>query len=159
MFQSARESVLVAGYAVYQGQVVFKALAERMDQNPQLDVQMYLDIQRPPHDRSSPSELVRRFAERFVRHEWPGQHLPRLFYDPRSLETDSARRASLHAKCIVVDQEVAFVSSANFTEAAQTKNIEVGAHVRSPAFARRLTEHFEILAATNGLRPVPLGLA
>jgi phosphatidylserine/phosphatidylglycerophosphate/cardiolipin synthase-like enzyme len=159
MFQAARESVLVAGYAVYQGQVIFKALAERMDQNSQLDVQMYLDIQRSPHDQSSPSELVRRFAERFVRHEWPGQRFPRVFYDPRSLETEPTRRASLHAKCIVVDQEVAFVSSANFTEAAQTKNIEVGVCVRSPAFARRLTEHFEILASTHELQPVPLSLA
>ena len=33
MFRSARQSVLLAGYAVYQGQVIFKALAERMDQN------------------------------------------------------------------------------------------------------------------------------
>jgi phosphatidylserine/phosphatidylglycerophosphate/cardiolipin synthase-like enzyme len=156
MFQSARESVLVAGYAVYQGQIVFKTLAERMDQNPQLDVHMYLDIRRPPHDQSRPSELVRRFAERFARQEWPGQRFPRLFYDPRSLETDPAKRASLHAKCIVVDQEVAFVSSANFTEAAQTKNIEVGALLRSPAFARRLMEHFAILASTHELQSVPL---
>src|SRR5262249_15873107 len=159
MFWTARESVLVAGYAVYQGHVVFKTLAERMDQNPQLSVQMFLDIQRPLHDQSSPSELVRRFADRFVRHEWPGQRLPRLFYDPRSLETEPARRASLHAKFIVVDQEVAFVSSANFTEAAQTKNIEVGVHVRSATFARRLSEHFEILVATHELQSVALRLA
>ena len=50
MFRSARQSVLLAGYAVYQGQVVFKALAERMDQDPQLRVQMFLDIQRPWND-------------------------------------------------------------------------------------------------------------
>ena len=156
MFQAARESVLVAGYAVYQGRVVFKALAERMDQNPHLDVQMYLDIQRPQHDHSSPSDLVRRFSERFARHEWPGQRFPKLFYDPRSLETETARRASLHAKCVVVDQEVAFVSSANFTEAAQTKNIEVGILLRSSAFARRLAEHFEILASAHAVKPVPL---
>jgi phosphatidylserine/phosphatidylglycerophosphate/cardiolipin synthase-like enzyme len=156
IFQNARESVLVAGYAVYQGHVVFKALAERMDQHPHLSVQMYLDIQRPQHDHSSPSELVRRFADRFARHEWPGQRFPKLFYDPRSLETEPARRASLHAKCIVIDQEVAFVSSANFTEAAQTKNIEVGVLIRSPAFARRLAEHFEILESIYAVNPVPL---
>ena len=52
-------------------------------------------------------------------------------------------RASLHAKCVVVDKELAFVSSANFTEAAQTKNIEVGVTLRSAAFAKRLAEHFE----------------
>jgi hypothetical protein len=44
LFQSARESVLIAGYAVYQGHLVFKELAERMDQSPELEVQMFLDV-------------------------------------------------------------------------------------------------------------------
>jgi phosphatidylserine/phosphatidylglycerophosphate/cardiolipin synthase-like enzyme len=77
-------------------------------------------------------------------------------FDPRSLETETARRASLHAKCIVVDKGVAFVSSANFTEAAQSKNVEVGVLLRSTAFARRLIEHFEALASEHALAPVPL---
>lgn len=157
MFQHARTSVLVAGYAVYQGLVVFKTLAERMDHDPRLVVQMFLDVHRPLHDPSSDSELVRRFAERFAGQEWPGQRLPRLYYDPRSLERNSARRASLHAKCVIVDREQAFVSSANFTEAAQTRNIEVGVNLRHPAFARRLAEHFESLASAGLLKPIPLG--
>jgi len=155
MFQSARESVLIAGYAVYQGHAIFKELADRMHQAPDLQVQMYLDIQRPLHDQSTESELVRVFAERFVLKQWPGHRLPKLYYYLRSLETDYGRRASLHAKCVVVDKEQAFVSSANFTEAAQTKNIEVGALVRSPSFARRLAEHFETLAALHILSPIP----
>jgi len=157
MFRSAKESVLVAGYAVYQGHVVFKELAERMDQIPELQVQMYLDVQRPQHDQSSPTELVRIFAERFVRKEWPGRQLPRLYYDPRSLEVDQTKRTSLHAKCVVVDKEEAFVSSANFTEAAQTRNIEVGVLLRSQSLARKLTSHFESLAALSILKPIPLG--
>jgi phosphatidylserine/phosphatidylglycerophosphate/cardiolipin synthase-like enzyme len=157
MFQGARESVLVAGYAVYQGQVVFQELAARMDEMPGLQVQMFLDVQRPPHDPSSPSELVRAFAERFLQKEWPGERLPKLFYDPRSLVADHAVRASLHAKCVVVDGQQAFVSSANFTGAAQTKNIEVGVLLRSSPFARRLVEHFETLAASHVLQPIPIG--
>ncbi len=57
LFQGARDSVLIAGYAVYQGHVIFKELAERMDQSPRLDVQMYLDIHRPHLDRSSAVRL------------------------------------------------------------------------------------------------------
>jgi hypothetical protein len=41
--------------------------------------------------------------------------MPEVYFDPRSLETDLDRRASLRAKCVVVDKEVAFVSSAKFT--------------------------------------------
>jgi len=157
MFHAASESVLVAGYAIYQGRVVFKELANRMDQSSDLQVQMYLDIQRPPHDHSSPSELVRIFAERFIRKEWPGRRLPKLYFDPRSLETESTKRASLHAKCVVVDQVQAFVSPANFTEAAQTKNIEVGIYLRSPTFAKRLEDHFETLARSGIVKPIPTG--
>jgi phosphatidylserine/phosphatidylglycerophosphate/cardiolipin synthase-like enzyme len=157
MFQIAKESVLVAGYAVYQGRVIFKALAEQMDQNPQLRVQMFLDIQRPRNDSSSTSELVRRFAEDFRRNEWPGQRRPDIFYDPRSLETDHGLRASLHAKCIVVDDEQALVTSANFTTAAQQKNIEVGVLIRSTSFAARLSSHFQTLAAAGLLVPIPMG--
>jgi hypothetical protein len=69
MFQGAKESVLVAGYAVYQGHMVFKELVHGMDQNFDLQVLMHLDIQRAPHDPSSPAELVRAFGERFVRRE------------------------------------------------------------------------------------------
>jgi phosphatidylserine/phosphatidylglycerophosphate/cardiolipin synthase-like enzyme len=105
---------------------------------------------------SSPSELVRIFVERFARKEWPGRLLPSLYYDPRSLETDPTKRASLHAKCVVIDGQKAFISSANFTEAAQTRNIEVGVLVHSVALATRLAEHFQKLAMTGVLKPIPI---
>ena len=66
MFRSARESVLVAGYAVYQGHVVFKELAERMDQDPQLRSRCSWMSSGPSTTPPVQPELVRRFAERFV---------------------------------------------------------------------------------------------
>ncbi len=157
LFANARETVLVAGYAVYQGQRVFQALADRMVEVPGLAVRLFLDIQRGHGDTTSAPELIRRFAARFRTDQWPKDRpLPEVFYDPRSLETEPERRASLHAKCVVVDGNEVFVSSANFTEAAQTKNIEVGVRLRSSAIARGLRGHFEAMAASGVLRPVPL---
>jgi phosphatidylserine/phosphatidylglycerophosphate/cardiolipin synthase-like enzyme len=80
-----------------------------------------------------------------------------MFYDPRSLEMEYERRASLHAKCIVVDNEQAFVTSANFTTAAQQKNIEVGVLIRSKSFAAMLSTHFQTLAAAGLVVPIPRG--
>lgn len=145
LFRHARRDVVVAGYAVHQGRDVFRALADRMVELPDLTVRMYLDIRRR-RDTSASSEIVRRFVHDFRTREWPGQRLPELYYDPRSLETDKPKRSALHAKCVVVDDEVAFVSSANFTEAAQARNIEAGAMIRSPHFARQLAGHFHALA-------------
>lgn len=154
LFKSAREHVLVAGYAVYQGKEVFRALAERMDQQPELKVEMFLDVQRGHGDTTIATDLVRRFAHRFKTQEWPGKRMPDVYYDPRSLEMDRSKKAVLHAKCVVVDRSVAFVSSANFTEAAQNRNIEVGALIKSRTFASRLVHHFQALAKTNLAIPV-----
>lgn len=46
---------------------------------------------------------------------------------------------------MVVDAEHVFVSSANFTEAGQDRNIEVGLNIRSEWLARQLIKHFKHL--------------
>ena len=146
LFRNAESSVLVAGYAVHQGRRVFQALAERMAERNDLGVRMFLDIQRKPGDTSAASEIVKRFAQRFCDAQWPAGHrLPELFFDPRSLATERQKRAALHAKCVVVDGADVFVSSANFTEAAQQRNIEVGLLIRSATIAGRLVRFFDSL--------------
>jgi len=154
MFRTAEKSVVIAGYAVYQGQKIFEALAQRMCAIPGLDVRMYLDIQRG-RDTSAASEIERRFARRLRETQWPaGVRLPEVYYDPRSLATDPADCAALHAKCIIVDRQAVFVSSANFTEAAQEKNIELGSTLRSPIISDRICRLFEQLTAAGLLKPV-----
>ena len=44
------------------------------------------------------------------------------------------------------------MTSANFTEAAQERNIEAGVLVRSPAFAQALSAQFETLLHAGALR-------
>jgi phosphatidylserine/phosphatidylglycerophosphate/cardiolipin synthase-like enzyme len=122
-------------------------------------VKMFLDVQRRPGDAASDRELLDRFARRFREQEWPGERLPQLYCDPRSLAADAARRSSLHAKCVVIDRRTALVSSANFTEAAQERNIEVGVLIRWPAFAERIADHFESLAGRGMLLPLPGNLS
>ena len=71
LFRNAQENVLIAGYAIYQGRRLFSELANRMDELPNLDVRMFLDISRKPGDTSTSDEIVRRFADRFRSEEWP----------------------------------------------------------------------------------------
>jgi len=151
LFAEAEREILVAGYAVYHGREIFRSLAARMDADPSLQVTMFLDIRRAPGDTSLSSEIVKRFTAEFCARHWPGPRLPAIYYDPRALETDRTRRAALHAKCAVVDRRAALVTSANFTPAAQTKNIEVGALIRSPRFATHLADHFDALVRSGAL--------
>jgi len=150
LFRNAQESVLVAGYSVYQGQKVFQALADRMHESPDLPVRLFLDIQRKPGNTSAPSELVREFAHRFRTSQWPSDRpLPQVFFDPRSLSPEPGKTASIHAKCVVIDGFDLFVSSANFTEAAQQRNIEVGLRLRSSVVAGRVVRFFGSLVASG----------
>ena len=157
LFAQAAQSVVVAGFAVYQGREVFRSLAERLAACAGLHARLYLDVHRGHQDTSPDSELLRRFARRFVERDWPtGFPLPEVYFDPRSLATEATKRSSLHAKCVVVDRRVAFVTSANFTEAAQERNIEAGVVVRSPRFAARLADHFGALADAGLLKRIAL---
>ena len=153
LFRNAQHSVLVAGYELYQAAPVFRTLADRMAEEPRPSVRMFLNVKRPHGDTSAESELIGAFAYRFRTQHWPTDRaLPEIYFDPRSLATDAKQRAVLHAKCVVVDGRTAFVSSANFTEAAQERNIEVGLLVRSEIVAERLIAFFAALISTGAAR-------
>ncbi len=55
--------------------------------------------------------MIRRFADRFWRADWPGSARPKVFYDPRSVDPDM--HGVLHAKAVVADDESVFITSAN----------------------------------------------
>lgn len=126
LFSNAESSVLIAGFAISHGNEIFRALAERMASVPTLAVRMFLNVPRNDADRASNDEILHSFDLTFKNKHWPWAKYPEVFYDPRALETNFSKRASLHAKCLVVDGVKCFVSSANFTESGQARNIEVG---------------------------------
>jgi phosphatidylserine/phosphatidylglycerophosphate/cardiolipin synthase-like enzyme len=157
LIESAERSVLIATYAIYRGAEVFKLLAGRMSVLPDLSVRMFVNVARPPGSQATEDQLLRSFVERFVTEDWPtGARFPEVFYDPRALSDAPGPKSVLHAKCVVVDDRRAFVSSANFTEAAQQRNIEAGVVVDDPAFAGALRDQFESLAGAGLLHRLPL---
>lgn len=156
LIEGAQTEILLVGYTVHNGKKLFKRLAERMEVNPAPRVLFCLDIARKPTDTSLASEIVRRFAREFGTKHWPGSNLPEVFYHPRALAEAWEERASLHAKCVIVDRHTALVTSANFTDAAQRKNIEAGVLIRYEPFVTRLIGYFESLRASGQLLPCAL---
>src|SRR4051794_3817346 len=60
--------------------------------------------------------------------------------------------AALHAKAVVADDAVAFVSSVNLTESALDHNLEIGLLVRGGPVPSRIREHFRALIAAGVFR-------
>lgn len=153
LFTSASRSLWAASYAYFDGRSVFDLLSRRMQNVPELRVTLLLNIHRRRNDTSRPDEVVRRFASRFWKEDWPGVARPAVFYDPRSVEPGV--RGVLHAKTVVADEERVFVTSANFTAAAQDDNIELGLLVRSRILALGVVRHLQGLIHRGLLRSLP----
>jgi phosphatidylserine/phosphatidylglycerophosphate/cardiolipin synthase-like enzyme len=152
---SAEHSVWASTYVFFDGPKAFEVLARRMDARSELRVTLLLNIQRKKGDTTAADQVVRRFADRFWRTEWPGSTRPSVYYDPRALEQDG-RGGVLHAKGVVTDDEVVFVTSANLTEAALDRNIEIGLLLRDRALALSVSSHFRGLIDRGLLHPLPM---
>jgi phosphatidylserine/phosphatidylglycerophosphate/cardiolipin synthase-like enzyme len=154
LFRAATKSVLVSTFALHQVETVFKPLAERIAEVPGLRVQLFVHIGRREGDTRDESEVLREYSLK-LRKSWPGSTRPALYYDPRSLNLEDDERATWHAKVVVVDDETSFVTSANFTEWAQQRNVEAGVLIRNQEFARQLRQQFEGLVQARAVLEVP----
>jgi phosphatidylserine/phosphatidylglycerophosphate/cardiolipin synthase-like enzyme len=144
LIATAERSIWISTFAYFDGQHAFKSLADRMTAIPGLQVRIMLNVQRRHGDATPAEELMAQFAHRFWSKDWPGERKPAVYYDPRSLEPDGPEGV-LHAKAIVADERTALVTSANLTEAAFDRNIEVGILTRDQLLAASLVRHFRIL--------------
>jgi phosphatidylserine/phosphatidylglycerophosphate/cardiolipin synthase-like enzyme len=152
---SAECTVWASTYAFFDGPKSFEILARRMEARPELRVTLLLNVERRRGDTTVTEQLVRRFTERFWKVDWPGAARPRVFYDPRALDPEGPGGV-LHAKAVVTDDEAVYVTSANLTEAAFNRNIELGLLVRDRALALSVSSYFQALIDRELLRPLPM---
>ena len=138
--------------AVHQGGKDHVGLAKKRD-GSRLGCSAHRVTQRKRGDTTTAEHLVRGFVDRVWKTDWPGSARPNVYYDPRALEQDGPGGV-LHAKGVVTDEEVVFVTSANLT--AFDHNIEEGPHVRDRALAASLSFHFRGLIDRGLLRPLPM---
>jgi phosphatidylserine/phosphatidylglycerophosphate/cardiolipin synthase-like enzyme len=145
LFESAQRSVIVGGYAFDTPEILeplYRAMKERGVHGT-----LFLDIDGNAATAAGAGMFATAFIDRFLRAVWAfGEPKPDVFYDPRTA-APGPPWASLHAKCIVVDDERSLITSANFTDRGQTRNIEAGVLVEDPAFAGELSGQWRQLVS------------
>jgi phosphatidylserine/phosphatidylglycerophosphate/cardiolipin synthase-like enzyme len=158
LLSEARQSLWISTYSIFNGQEVFLPIEEAWTCRPELEVVLILNV--PPDDKSGLYEdaAVDKYAKTFWKYHWPWARKPAVFYDPRGPEKNQDLRACQHAKCILVDRATAFITSANFTESAHERNIELGVLFRdNPRVAEAIRLKFESLIQNGFLKPLPAG--
>ncbi|MCA9694199.1 MAG: DISARM system phospholipase D-like protein DrmC [Myxococcales bacterium] len=161
LLASCKDDVLIASYSFAGARELLTPLATRVASGVRVRVIVdgtKLSSLRPDTPRQ---EALRRLRSAFFRSVWPqGAEPPLLYCDPRTLAREEAKGVlqaphSMHAKCVIIDREVALVGSANFTRRAQGDNLEVGALIRDPAFVRTLLHQWESAITHGVVVPVP----
>ncbi|MEQ1504876.1 MAG: phospholipase D-like domain-containing protein, partial [Myxococcota bacterium] len=107
LFDEAERSVLVAGFTFDHGAAILRHLWLAM-RDRGVAAKMVLQVDRA--EAGAIEARVRSTADAFLRANWPfGDPVPELWYDPRTVQPGSI--ASMHAKCVVVDEVRALVGS------------------------------------------------
>lgn len=159
LFLQARTSVDIVTYALDSGdkaKALFGGLAAKMDAANDLHVRLFLNLHQDYRNPAPPSAILQDFKSRFRSAIWPGHRLPELYYDPRSLDDDLQQRASLHAKLVLIDGGTSFLTSANFTQAAQERNIEAGFLIDDERLTTKISQHLGSLIERGNLLPLAL---
>lgn len=151
LFGAATRTLWVSTYAIWDGSAMFEKVARRMEQVPELEVTILLNLMNARQLEGN--EAVLKFSRQFWR-QWPGPRRPRVFYDARALESGK-EKAVLHAKGVVQDDEAALVTSANLTEAAFDRNIELGVLLRDRVTCQSIVRHFQRSIEERLLSPLP----
>lgn len=69
------------------------------------------------------------------------------------MKSNSCARLKLHVKCAVID-DTAIIGSANLTDDAFNRNMEMGVIIKDPGSVANIREHFETLTRNGILKRV-----
>lgn len=156
----AKENVLVAGYALEKRSGMFAALSEAMERRS-VRASLFVDpdqlLRRKLRLSMPVSDYIEEAVGAFVARTFgrapriPEIYVDRRLYEPGAFGDDGFPTISLHAKCVVVDDARALVTSANFTERGEKRNVEAGALVSDIGFAKSLAGQFRRLTSLGAM--------
>lgn len=140
LFERVQRQVILAGYDFTQGSSLLEPLWIRMC-DPGVDAHLFVHVEQPNEALSDETAYGNERVRQILKEIWPfGAPFPHVYYDRRALKPRPW--FNMHAKCVVVDGECAFITSANFTRRAQEQNTECGVLLEDPTFAHHLARQW-----------------
>jgi phosphatidylserine/phosphatidylglycerophosphate/cardiolipin synthase-like enzyme len=135
LIASAKKRVMLVSFAAYQLPTVIVALDAAVARGVQVD----LILESADHlDGGGGAAAYGKYRT----YEWP-------------TDRRNPADAKLHAKAVIVDGHDVLLTSANMTNAAYDKNIELGVLCRGGTTAARVQKHFDALITRGVLCPTP----
>jgi len=142
LIHEAKQTIFITSFAFYRISDLLNKLQEAVDRG--VKVSFLLETPQSSHFKvvldpiqSIPAKL----REKVDIYIWP--------YERRKQFSHSDDTGSLHAKFAIQDETVLFISSANLTESAFERNMELGVLVRDKKVVSNFQRHIEELILNN----------
>lgn len=142
LIRRARDRLVVVSYAVYAVPLVAEALRDVTQQGVQVIVVLESELESGGNVDYEMARALAGAGDAVAFYTWPADRRP---VDAKG------RRASLHAKCAVADGERLLVTSANLTDWAMTRNMEIGLLIEGGEVPARVERHLLALIAEGDL--------
>ncbi len=140
LIDEARDRLFLVSFVAYHVTGVIDALQRAIDRSVRVQVLLEQSIRHGGNVTVDSLAMLRRNLPRAEFYEWD--------------QTSATATASVHAKCAVADGNVAFVTSANLSDAAMERNMELGVLLRGGQAPGLLARHLKALITTKQLLPV-----
>ena len=153
LFEHARQSV-VGGSRFDHGEELLRPIHAVMRDHG-VKATLFLVIEGHADSSAGAEAYAVKQIDRFFTDNWPfGPPRPAVYYDPRTAARGPPW-ASLHANCVVVDvdEQLALITSANFTERGQERLVEAGVLLEDEDFAHRLVAQWRSLVDSGRVEP------
>jgi phosphatidylserine/phosphatidylglycerophosphate/cardiolipin synthase-like enzyme len=140
LIEEARERLFLVSFVAFHVGSVVDALQHAIERSVRVQVLLEQSKEHGGNVSVDSAAILRRNLPRALLYEWDKKMM------------DASLTASVHAKCAVADGTVAFVTSANLSDAAMERNMEIGVLLRGGHVPRLLDQHLAALITTKQLR-------
>ena len=131
--RGARERVVLVSFVAYEVPSVTRALRDASSRGVRVTIVLESSTSFGGRVDTASDEKMRSAVPNATIYFW------------NDIPDEKGFRGAVHAKCAVADEDVAFVTSANLTSAAMSRNMELGVLFRGGRQPRRLARHIEAL--------------
>jgi cardiolipin synthase A/B len=139
LIDEARERLFLVSFVAYHVGTVIDALHRAVERGVGVRVLLEQSKERGGSVTVDSVAMLRRNLPRAQLYKWD------------NTKADLTPNASVHAKCAVADGHIAFVTSANLSDAAMERNMELGVLLRGGQVPSILDRHLAALVTTKQL--------
>jgi phosphatidylserine/phosphatidylglycerophosphate/cardiolipin synthase-like enzyme len=168
---SARKELLVVTHSIYKAEEILHSLSLRHAEGVKVTLCFNISRYSPKNQGKPLAQIFDETRADFIDAWGKESELPDIYYYPVSLwksedpgipevvaqaRQDIGKREFpvLHTKCIIADRSLALVTSANLSDSAQRRNLELGVLIKNPSYASKICNYFEGAIKTKVLLPL-----